>query len=393
MLLSSKSDVKKKNRKSHFNFNDDSQLEIENVDKMQQKHEFLKYSMKVRVLQTIAKVSYYTGLSFILRIFNGTKNRRIIILMYHRIFDNINYKIDVDADYLITPEEFEKQIKYISEKYNVIAFDEFIEYCQNKSKLPKNSVIITFDDGYKDCYTIAHPILLKYNVSAMFFIATDYINSDKIYWWDKVAYALNNTNLTSFSVPELGAYNLENPVKRLEAKRNICKKLRQFNEQQKNEIINEIEQILKFEFDEINKDLFLNWEEINDMSKNGMDFGAHTCSHAILTRVPNEQAKYEIRNSKSVIEANINKKINVFSYPSGTINDFDDSIKEYVKYIGFRAAVSTIYGINKLNNETDFYSLKRLDIINSVNIYLFMLELTGILDGVYWIRNKLKKRF
>ncbi|MDW7775646.1 MAG: polysaccharide deacetylase family protein [Methanosarcinales archaeon] len=360
---------------------------------MHQRHEFLKYSIKVRVLQAIAKVSYYIGLSFLLRIYNEKKNRRVIILMYHRIFDNKNSNIDIDTDYLITPEEFEKQIKYISEKYNVISFDELIEHYQNKSKLPKNSIIITFDDGYKDCYTIAYPILQKYNVSAMFFIATDYINSDDIYWWDKVAYALNNTNITSFSVPEFGAYNLENPVKRLEAKRDICKKLRQINEEDKNKIIHEIEQILKIKFDDVNQDLFLNWDEINDMSQNGMEFGAHTCSHAILTRVPNEHAKYEIRNSKSVIEANINKKINVFSYPSGTINDFNDNIKEYVEYSGFRVAVSTVYGINKLNDETDLYSLKRLDIIESVDIYLFMLELTGILDSVYLIRNKLKKRF
>ena len=67
MLLSNKSDVKKKNLESRFNFNDNSSLEKINIDKMQQKNKHLKYSMKVRVLQTIAKVSYYPGLSFLLK--------------------------------------------------------------------------------------------------------------------------------------------------------------------------------------------------------------------------------------------------------------------------------------------------------------------------------------
>lgn len=351
----------------------------------------MKIPFKIGILQAIAEVSYYLGLTHLFRFCFSRKNK-IIILMYHRIFDIQNHEIDIDVDYLIIPEEFKRQIEYISRNYNIISFDNFIEYYENKTKLPKNSIIITIDDGYKDCYTNVYPTLKKYKVPAMFFIATDYIDSQELYWWDKVAYGINNTDLLSFSVPELGAYTLENPVKRPKVKREICKKLRRVSEENKNRIVSELLHILKVEFDSINKDLFLTWEEIKEMGENGMDFGAHTCSHAILTKVPYEQAEYEIMESKRVIESQINKKVNFFSYPSGTINDFNDKIKEFLNRNGLMAAVSTIYGINRLNRETDLYSLKRIDINDNTSIYLFKLELTGMLDGLYRIRNKLKRK-
>jgi len=312
--------------------------------------------------------------------------------MYHRIFDINNCDLDFDVG-VVTPKEFERQMEYISKNYNPISFDELMECIEKKKNPPENSVIITIDDGYKDCYVNAYPILQRYKVPATLFLATDYINSNELYWWDKVAYAINNTNLSSFSVPELGAYPLGNPCKKLKVKREICKKLRRMSEESKNKIVDELAHTLKVDFEETKeKDLFLTWEEIKKMSENGMDFGAHTCSHAILTKVPYEQAKNEIIKSKSIIESKINKKVNFFSYPSGTISDFDDKIKEYLKNSGFTAAVSTIYGINRLNSETDLYSLKRIDVSSDTNIYLFKLKLTGMLDYVYGIHKKLKKR-
>lgn len=350
----------------------------------------MKIPFKIRILQIVAQVSYYLGLTHLFRFCFRRKNR-IIILMYHRVFDIKNiHDFNLDIDYLITPEEFERQIEYISEKYNAISFDDFIEYYEKEAKLPKNSIIITIDDGYKDCCTNIYFILKKYEVPAMFFIATDYIDSQELYWWDKVAYGINNTDLLSFSVPELGAYTLENPVKRPKVKREICKKLRRMSEETKNRVVNDLAHTLNVDFDSINKDLFLTWEEIKEMGESGMDFGAHTCSHAILTKVPYEQAEYEIMESKRVIESQINKKVNFFSYPSGTINDFNDKIKECVKSSGLVAVVSTIYGINKLNSETDLYSLKRIEV--DTNIYLFKLKLTGVLDCLYRIRNKLKRK-
>jgi len=350
----------------------------------------MKKPFKIGILQIIAKVSYYLGLTHLSRFCFSRKNK-IIILMYHRISDINN--CDLDLDIVVTPKEFERQMEYISKNYNPISFNELMECLENKKNLLGNSVIVTIDDGYKDCYMNAYPILQRYKVPATLFLATNYIDSQELYWWDKVAYAINKTNLSSFSVPELGTYTLRSRIQRAEAIRNILKKLKKMKDGDKNKIVNELVQMLKVEIDnEVTKELFLTWEEIKEMSENGMDFGAHTCSHAILTRVPFEQAKNEIIKSKSVIEGQINKKVDFFAYPGGTINDFDERIKETLKNDGFKAAVTTIHGINKLNSEIDLYSLKRIDINANIGMYLFKLELTGMLDSLYWIRNKLKRK-
>lgn len=344
---------------------------------------------KIRILRTLAQLSCYAGIVDISRTVS-IKENTVSILMYHRVSENSN----LDNENSVHPKDFEKQIKYISEKYNVISFNYLSDFLERKiTHLPKNAVIVTFDDGYKDCYLNAFPILKKYKVPATFFIATDYINSNNLFWWDKVSLALNITRKDSIFIPEIGTFFLKNAKQRNIAKNEILKKLKSFNEKDKEKIVDNILHLLKIELNtEISNDLFLNVNEITEMSNNGMEFGCHTCSHPILTRISKSQAEYEIIQSKFILQDYIKKEINCFAYPSGTINDFNEDIKDLLKNSGFKLAVTTIYGVNNLAHETDLLSLRRLHVNCTTNIYLYKLELTGILDKVYFIHKCLKNK-
>lgn len=94
------------------------------------------------------------------------EHKAIPILYYHSITDDI-FGIE---ELHVSPSEFDKQMKYVTENYNSIGFEELenVNYYENPA-------IITFDDGYKDNYTEAYPILKKYGLKA-----TIYINPDKI---------------------------------------------------------------------------------------------------------------------------------------------------------------------------------------------------------------------
>lgn len=88
----------------------------------------------------------------------------------------------------VTAGVFEKQMLFLKQgHYNVIPFSELIDGISNNRKFPHNSVVLTIDDGYKDNYTIAYPILKKYGFPAIIFIATNRIGNDPDYLtWNEI---------------------------------------------------------------------------------------------------------------------------------------------------------------------------------------------------------------
>jgi peptidoglycan/xylan/chitin deacetylase (PgdA/CDA1 family) len=93
-------------------------------------------------------------------------NGACLVLLYHRVSDYVT-----DPQLLcVTPENFDKQIKYLVEKYNVLTVEEFYSIISKNEKFPDKSVLLTFDDGYADNFIYALPILEKHSAQALFYI-------------------------------------------------------------------------------------------------------------------------------------------------------------------------------------------------------------------------------
>src|ERR1700759_3055747 len=89
----------------------------------------------------------------------------IIVLMYHRVD-----KVDTNPwSICVSPENFEKQIRFLKQNFNIITVDELVIQLRSNT-INQNAVCITFDDGYADNYIHAKPVLEKYNCPATFFI-------------------------------------------------------------------------------------------------------------------------------------------------------------------------------------------------------------------------------
>jgi len=98
-----------------------------------------------------------------------------VVLMYHRVSDDGN-----SSDITVSAKNFEDQILYLKKNFNIVSIDELIDMYLQNVKLEEDTVAITFDDGYKDNYTDAYPILRRYNVPAIIFVATgSFIREDK----------------------------------------------------------------------------------------------------------------------------------------------------------------------------------------------------------------------
>lgn len=127
--------------------------------------------MKFRIVKILSvALILFLSLLLVLGLFLRTKYINPV-LMYHYVLDTELAKKDKR---IVTPETFEKQIRFLKvNDYNVISLEEFAKFLKEKKGLPKNTVVLTFDDGHLDNYENAYPILKKYKLPATMFVIVD----------------------------------------------------------------------------------------------------------------------------------------------------------------------------------------------------------------------------
>jgi len=140
--------------------------------------------MKIFFKDVISLVKY------LLSIF--LKSKKVSILMYHSVSDNDN------RFFAVSEKNFEKQVKFLSDKnFSIISADALLDILKNKKEVKEKTICLTFDDGYKNNYSVVFPILKKYNFPAMIFLVTDLIGEDDYLDWNEIG-KMKNSGLVSF---------------------------------------------------------------------------------------------------------------------------------------------------------------------------------------------------
>jgi peptidoglycan/xylan/chitin deacetylase (PgdA/CDA1 family) len=313
----------------------------------------------------------------------------VTILAYHRIGIQ-----QTDSGYLdskiisATPSDFDWQISYLKRCFTVLSFEEFLEGNCKGNSLPPNTAIITFDDGYQDNYELAYPILQRYNLPATIFLITGVIGTSQMMWWDEVAGLIQKSKGNSITIQELGVLKLNSSEDRLRATEKLRRFLKTLPNEQVASALESLRQQLAFSAPPAPpKRAFLTWDEVKEMQKNNISFGAHTRSHPILTRIPIEQAKDEIEVSKSTIEQVTEKPVLTFAYPNGRPGDHNAQTRAILASLRFKAAVTLIHGSNSLveNQKSDWLALRRI-YIGGEDRATFIAKVSGALEKLNQIR-------
>ena len=110
------------------------------------------------------------------------------ILMYHHV-DTVSH----DGTNNVLLNNFSRQMEFLHRlSYNVISLEELVKGIKANKKFPRNSIVITFDDGYKNNYLYAFPCLKKYNFPAIIFIPSDLIGQKNLLSWDEIRQMLKS---------------------------------------------------------------------------------------------------------------------------------------------------------------------------------------------------------
>ena len=261
---------------------------------------------------------------------------QVAILLYHQVSPEDNPLVTSN----VTPEDFEKEVAFLHKVADIMPLDVLAEKLRRGQPIPARTVCITFDDGFKDNYKYAYPILRKYSTPATIFLTTGYIESSDTFWDTKVRFAILNTNIERFTIDGLGHYYMQSTSDRFQVINSIVANLCDLPNIEKDILLRKLLEELQVEIPiGFGDDISLTWREILEMSNNGVSFGAHTVTHPILTNVSLEEAKNEITISKKVIEENLRIPCTLFAYPSGR---FSKEIVRIVREAGFTCAVTTI---------------------------------------------------
>jgi peptidoglycan/xylan/chitin deacetylase (PgdA/CDA1 family) len=262
-----------------------------------------------------------------------TRPRRYLILCYHRVND------DAHPYFTGTPLVlFRRQMEALRRHFTVLPLEELSERARARD-LPANAVAITFDDGYRDNFQNAFPILRELSLPATIFLTTDAVDRNALLWHDRVFDAFARTGRPRPPLrPLLEQLRRSTPVEREGRIERLLDELA-------------IEPGASAGWEK------LSWDQVREMSSHGVSFGAHTLDHSILTSVSKDEARRQIRESKKRIDSELGRPVRAFAYPNGSASDFDESIESMVAEEGFSLAVTTLPGAN--DGRTHPFRLRR----------------------------------
>jgi peptidoglycan/xylan/chitin deacetylase (PgdA/CDA1 family) len=290
----------------------------------------------------------------------------IAILVYHRVCPRTDEWSQESYLHVVDPRSFEEQMRYIAREFRVLSLQEVAENVQSGKDFREKAAAVTFDDGYKDNYAYAYPILKKYGISATFFLATGYITDCRLFWWDRIAYILRHTSIKELRF-ESNRYSLLSDRDKSSATSLIIKGLKKLSWNKMDIWIQKLVTVCKVNIPaDLASRLILSWKDIRKMESRDISFGAHSVNHPILTSMSLEQARLEIIQSKKDIENKLGKAVTAFSYPNG---NFSPEIVETVRQSGFECAVSilneklicckdNVYELNRIVASQDFTKFK-----------------------------------
>jgi len=287
-------------------------------------------------LKNAARIAFHkTGGLNIARWMN---RKGLRILMYHRF---------------AARESLARQCAHIRAHYSPVSLSQAADWLIDGGRLPENALAVTVDDGYRDFYRVAYPVLREHGIPATVYLVSDFVDGSGWLWVDQVQYEFLHARAPVFQIElrgqpprtlELGTLEARRAAARawIEAAKKLSNTERlRLLESLPGQLSVRLPQEPPAEYEA------LRWEEVREMAAAGIQFGAHTRTHPILSRLDGErELAFEIEGSKRQIEKQLGRAVDHFCYPNGAREDVGPEVVKAVRAAGFRTAVTTESGLN-----------------------------------------------
>ena len=319
------------------------------------------------VLKDFAKRSlYYAGYYGVRRRIFGPRGHRLLILMYHDLSPdpragNSGSHRNPDRS------DFNAHLRAITRHYRLVSLRRAIDEIRTEGKLRTDSVAITFDDGHPAVYSIAYPLLRRYNVPATVFLLTGWINREIVYWWQNLRHWFDQAAPEGLSVEPLNAalgfeVSLgEDPPSNI-TRSTLCDivehRLVDMPDADRLPVLERLRQLLlPSDGRPVEPTRALTWDQILLMADHKIEFEAHTRTHINMKYTDATTAEREIVDSRDEIQNRLQREVTGFCYPYGKDIDAYRDFEPVLQRLGFSYAVNAVSGSN--SERTNLYSLFR----------------------------------
>lgn len=275
---------------------------------------------------------------------SGARWEGIVVVNYHRIGDGATCPFDRVA-FSVTADQFERQVSCVAKHFEVVGPHDLIE------ELPRGAgrrIMLTLDDGYRDNYSVAFPILKQHGVQATFFVTTGYLDCPQVAWWDEIAWMVRAC--PSAVLPSGQWLKTPVTVDAVDREPAISELLTRYKQ-----LSGYPREYLMFLAEStgsgrcpagLTENMWMTWDMVRELDAAGMSIGAHTVNHPILGRLSPEDQDAEIGESKRRIEAELGHPVSPFAYPDGSLGAFDEVSRAAVERHGFQLGFSFYGGVN-----------------------------------------------
>jgi peptidoglycan/xylan/chitin deacetylase (PgdA/CDA1 family) len=281
----------------------------------------------------------------------ATRGDRLCVVNYHRILRASDPMLESEPDVAT----FRWQMALLARCFNVLPLHEAL-VTLDAGKLPPRAICITFDDGYRSVHDLALPVLKEFGLPATVFVTSGYIGERNM-WNDRIIEAVQSLPDGQLDLSDvgLGAYSLRSPDQRKAALGELTEASKYLPPAARLGLIERLETLVG---DGLAHGLMLTPEMVVNLDRQGIEIGAHTISHPILTSLDEASARLEISGGKEELEAIIGKPVRLFAYPNGKVGkDFDARHVSMVRQAGFEAAFTTAVGA--ITRSQDRFQLPR----------------------------------
>jgi peptidoglycan/xylan/chitin deacetylase (PgdA/CDA1 family) len=214
-------------------------------------------------------------------------------------------------------ERFAQHVVLLKRSYEVIDSSELVRRLQTGKQLSDRAIVVHFDDCYRDVFTSAFPLLKQAGLPASVFVSTGFVGTSRIFDHDRTTCPLPLENFTA--------------------------------------------------------------DDLCILRKSGWEIGSHTVNHADLGKATEEEARYEIGQSKTDLETILKEPITLFSYPFGGRHHTQPIIRELVQQAGYAAMFSAYAGY--VHQGADLYNIQRISVSGHFRPLDLIMEIEGLSFG------------
>jgi len=275
------------------------------------------------------------------------------IITYHHIADHSpSYPYDPNvAD--ATPAQFRRQMETVARYGTPIGIDDLIRALAG-GPLPRNPVMVTFDDGYRSCHDVALPILRAVGVRATFFVTTSFVSERRVYWWERIAIVLGMSRRQSrrstavLDYPERMTLDLEDPDVH-DTLTDVIKDTSGLDvERFLRGLATALEVDWTTELETQHADqLIMTWDMVRALARAGMDVESHGRHHRVLQTLDDATLADELAGSRRELEAQLGRPVRALAYPVGRRINGERRIRDALAAAGYQIGMSNKSGVNR----------------------------------------------